>query len=75
MFGQRHSVRIETGITGLLLTDVDAEKNRESDVVTILPYRSEGGEHYPALKQEIYLHDEGPTIVRYTGQCTALPKQ
>jgi hypothetical protein len=74
MFGQRHSVRIDTGIAGLLLTDVDAEKNTESDVVTILPYRNDGREHYPALKQEIYLHDEGPTIVRYTGECAALRK-
>jgi hypothetical protein len=73
-FGHSYSVRIDTSIAGLILTNADAEKNRVSDVVTIMPYRTGGRELYPALKQEIHLDDEGPTAIRYTGQCAALPK-
>ena len=74
MFGDAYSVRIETGAAGLILTNVDAERNNVSDVVTIVPFRIGGRDIYPAVKHEIRLHLEGATAVRYTGQCAPLPK-
>jgi hypothetical protein len=73
-FGDMHSVRIDTTVAGLTLTNVDVEKNRISDVVTIVPYRIGGRAIYPAVKHQIFLHDRGAFAVRYTGQCAALPK-
>ena len=51
LFGSMYSVLIDTSIAGLILTNADAEKNRVSDVVTIMPYRTGGHELYPALKR------------------------
>lgn len=73
-FGAIFSVRIDTGAAGLMLTNADAEKNRVSDVVTIVPYRISGREIYPAVKHEIRLHDQGAMAIRYTGQCVPLPR-
>lgn len=74
MFGKVYSVRIDTSAAGLMLTNADAEKNNVSDVVTIVPYRIDGREIYPALKHEIHLHDTGAMAHRYTGQCAPLLK-
>lgn len=74
MFGDVHSVRIDTGAAGLMLINAEAEKHNVSDVVTIVPYRIRGRDIYPAVKHEIRLHHEGATAVRYTGQCSPLPK-
>ncbi|HEY7642665.1 MAG TPA: hypothetical protein VH814_23220 [Steroidobacteraceae bacterium] len=74
MFGNSYAVRIGTDIAGLVLTNLDAEKNHESDVVTVVPFRVGGREVYPAVKHEIRLHIEGGTTVRYSGQCVPLAK-
>jgi hypothetical protein len=73
-FGDMYAVRIDTTVAGMTLTNVDAQKNRISDVVTIVPYRVRGRAVYPAVKHQIFLHDQGAFAVRYTGQCAALPK-
>ena len=73
-FGEMYSVRIGTTVAGLTLTNVDAEKNRIEDVVTIVAYRIRGRALYPAVKHQIFLHDQGAFAVRYTGECAALPK-
>jgi hypothetical protein len=73
MFGNDYPVRIDTTVVGLTLTNTDVEKNRGSDVVTIVPYRIGGRAIYPALKHEIRLHDRGAVAVRYAGECAALP--
>ncbi|HKS57639.1 MAG TPA: hypothetical protein VJS12_20240 [Steroidobacteraceae bacterium] len=73
-FGQMYPVRIGTSVAGLTLTNVDAEKNRIEDVVTIVAYRIRGHALYPAVKHQIFLHDLGAFAVRYTGECAALPK-
>jgi hypothetical protein len=72
-FGEMYSVRIDSTVAGLTLTNVDAQKNRISDVVTIVAYRIGGRALYPAVKHQIFLHDLGAFAVRYTGQCAALP--
>lgn len=73
-FGDSYAVQIDSGAAGLTLTNVDWEKNRISDVVTIVPYRIGGREIYPAVKHQIFLHDLGAFAVRYTGQCAPLQK-
>ena len=73
-FGDMYAVRIDSTVAGMTLTNVDAEKNRISDVVTIVAYRIRGRAVYPAVKHQIMLHDQGAFAVRYAGQCTALPK-
>jgi hypothetical protein len=73
-FGEMYSVRIGTSVAGLTLTNVDAEKNRIEDVVTVVAYRIRGHALYPAVKHQIFLHDLGAFAVRYTGECAALPK-
>jgi hypothetical protein len=74
MFGDVYSVRIDTGVAGLILTNADAERNNVSDVVTIVPYRIGKRDIYPAVKNEIRLHHQGAIAVRYTGQCLPLAK-
>lgn len=71
-FGDSYTVRIDSGVAGLMLTNVDSEKNRTSDVVTIVPYRIAGREAYPAVKHQIILHARGAFAVRYTGQCVPI---
>lgn len=73
-FGDSYAVQIDSDVAGLRLTNVDWEKNRISDVVTVAPYRIGGREVYPAVKHQIFLHDLGAFAVRYTGQCAPLPK-
>jgi hypothetical protein len=73
-FGDTYAVRVDSSVVGLTLTNVDWEKNRISDVVTIVPYRIDGSAAYPAVKHQIFLHDLGAFAVRYTGQCAPLPK-
>lgn len=73
-FGDSYAVHIDSGVAGLTLTNLDSEKNRISDVVTIVPYRIGGRDIYPAVKHQIFLHDPGAFAVRYTGQCAALPR-
>jgi hypothetical protein len=73
-FGDSYAVQIDSNVAGLTLTNLDWEKNRISDVVTIVPLRIGGRDSYPAVKHQIFLHDLGAFAVRYTGQCAALPK-
>lgn len=73
-FGEMYPVRIGTSVAGLTLTNVDAEKNRIQDVVTVVAYRIRGRALYPAVKHQIFLHDQGAFAVRYTGECAALTK-
>jgi hypothetical protein len=72
MFGDVHSVRIDTSAVGLVLTNADAEQGTVSDVVTVMPIRIGKREIYPAVKHEIRLYNSGAIIVRYTGQCAPL---
>jgi hypothetical protein len=73
-FGDSYAVQVDSAVAGLTLTNVDWEKNRISDVVTIVPYRIGGRAIYPAVRHQIFLHDLGAFAVRYTGQCAPLPK-
>jgi hypothetical protein len=73
-FGDSYAVEIDSTVAGLTLTNLDWEKNRISDVVTIVPFRIGKRDLYPAVKHQIYLHDLGAFAVRYTGECAALPK-
>ncbi|HET9394893.1 MAG TPA: hypothetical protein VFO36_02460, partial [Nitrospiraceae bacterium] len=73
-FGDSYAVRIDGNVAGLTLTNLDWEKNRISDVVTIVPYRIGKRDIYPAVKHQIFLHDQGAFAVRYTGECAALLK-
>jgi hypothetical protein len=74
MFGDGYAVRVESAVAGLTLTNINWEKNRISDVVTIVPYRIDGRAVYPAVKHQIFLHDLGAFAVRYVGQCEPLAK-
>jgi hypothetical protein len=73
MFGAAYSVRVDISTVGLVLTNMDAERRNLSDVVTIVPYRVDDREIYPAVKQEILAHNYGAIATRYTGQCAPLP--
>jgi hypothetical protein len=73
-FGDSYAVQIDSSVAGLTLTNLDWEKNRISDVVTIVPFRIGGREIYPAVKHQIFLHDLGAFAVRYTGECASLSK-
>lgn len=53
--------------------NMDAERRNLSDVVTIVPYRDDDREIYPAVKQEILAHNYGAIATRCAGQCAPLP--